>query len=202
MTNVRTSKIFQNSMQDSTFLGGRIEIGTNYEFQYNKVDFKSLPDYKRSFSSSWDTEKADYCLQNPNFMNCEYYCQDFNIAKATDLFDGDMSGVKRTFDILRNYHADLTFFHENELSVDFIKIERYVDEHYYHQIFKERFIIASDPSSLDVGELSSDFTVFGAGVNPFKLGEGNTLRFYFKKINIWVMRGVVIWWVMLLSEGV
>lgn len=189
-------------MQESTFLGGTIEIGTSYEFQFNKVSFTSLPHYKRSYSSSWDTEKADYCLQDPNFMNCEYYCQDFNIAKATDLFDGDMSGVKRTFDILRNYHSDLTFFHENELSVDFIKIERYVDEHYYHQIFKERFIIATDPSSLDVAELSSDFTILGSGVNPFKLGQGNTLTFYFKGVGVWAIWGGLVSWLMLLADVV
>ena len=165
--------------EDKSFMGGTIELDANYEFQYKKVDFQNLPHYHRSFNDKYQIEKVDQCLQNPNLLNCILYCEDFNIAKGTDTFDGDIAGVKHTFDILRNYKYKVNFLKENDFDIDFVKIERYIDEFYYTTIFKERFIISTDPSSLDVATLGTSFSTVSA-VNPFTLGKGNSLIFSFK----------------------
>ena len=130
-----------------------------------------------------DIEWIDLCVKNPSFLLCEHYCQKFNFGKATPTFDGDIEAVKQTFDTLRNYKYQVEFLKENDFNVDFLKIERYVDQYYSDPETLGRFIISTDPNSLDVSQLGTDFSSLSTS-NPFILGSGNTLIFEFKYITL------------------
>ena len=171
----------QNGVFD--FLGGRVETNVDYPFEYKNVNLKSLPHFTKSLSDSINIEWIDLCINNPSFLFCEYYCQKFNFGKATPTFDGDIEAVKQTFDTLRNYKYQVNFLKENDLNADFIKIERYVDQYYSTPEILGRFIISTDPSSLDVSELKTDFTTL-TSINPFILGQNNTLEFSFKFVPV------------------
>jgi hypothetical protein len=169
--------------QDKSFQGGYIELDADYPFEYKNVDFTNLPHFKSSLGDAINNESIELCANTPSFLLCEHYCQQFNFAKATDTFDGDIDSLKRTFDILRNYKYKVKFLKENDFNVDFVKIERYVDQYYEHPDILGLFIISTDPAALDVSRLSTDFTTL-SNVNPFALGNGNTLEFHFKFISV------------------
>jgi hypothetical protein len=169
--------------QDKTFQGGYIELDANYPFEYKNVNLHSLPHFKDNFGDAVDKEQMELCVNTPSFVLCENYCQQFNFAKATTTFDGDIEALKRTFDILRNYKYKVDFLKENDFNVDFLRIERYVDQYYADPEILGMFIISTDPESVDVSKLGTDFTYLSSA-NPFLLGNGNTLKFSFKFTSI------------------
>lgn len=183
------------NQEDKSFMGGHIELDADYPFEYKNVDLRNLPHFQKSVGESLDEERIDLCVNNRNFLMCEFYCQQFNFAKATPTFDGDIEGVKRTFDILRNYIYQVDFLKENEFNADFVKIERYVDQYYTTPEVLGSFIISTDPFSLDVSKLGTDFTVISSA-NPFLLGAGNTLEFHFKFAPI-IVSLVCLFWALL-----
>ena len=137
------------NQEDKSFLGGYIQLDADFPFEYKNVKLKKLPHFTHSLGDAVDTEWIDLCVNNPTFLLCEYYCQKFNFGKATPTFDGDIEAVKQTFDTLRNYKYQVEFLKENDLNADFIKIERYVDQYYSDPETLGRFIISTDPNSLD-----------------------------------------------------
>ena len=117
------------------------------------------------------------CSQYSSFAACEMYCQEFSIAKVTDRFDGTPEFLLRTFRTMMAMRDRLNGFTENEFEVDFVSLEKMIDELKFK--YQEYFYMSTMPNDVEFHEKGNDFSEL-VGFNPFVMAENCTLDLSFK----------------------
>lgn len=117
------------------------------------------------------------------FAGCEYFCQKFNIAKATPFYEYDSDKLRNLYDYLSQYEPILPHdWTTNIFNDDVISLKKEIEELEeklpYNGIF---FISKSD--SIDISKYSSDFTIMSS-FHPMAMAEGHQLEFHYESVSL------------------
>ena len=124
------------------------------------------------------------------FTACEYYCQKFNIAKATPFYDYDATQLYALFTYLEQYEhampngADVNLFND-----DVISLKKEIHELHPKIPYLGIFFISKD-DSIDISKYGSDFTRLGS-YNPMQDSDGHLLEFHYESVSKLVSLAVI-----------
>lgn len=117
------------------------------------------------------------------FTACEYFCQKFNIAKATPFYDYDADRLYLLFKHLEQFENAFPNGPEwNLFNDDIISMKKEIEEIHPKIPYEGIFFISKD-DSIDIAKYGSDFTRLGS-YNPMQDSDGHLLEFHYESSNI------------------
>jgi hypothetical protein len=114
------------------------------------------------------------------FTGCEYYCQKFNIAKATPFYEYDSDKLTNLFDYLKQYEPILPDASTNVFNDDTISLRKEIEEMYEKLPYNGLFFI-SKSDTIDISKYDSDFTRMSS-FHPMALADGHQLEFHYESV--------------------
>lgn len=153
---------------------GRFLYGTpEHTFFEDNYDRKALGLVDRFFIQA--------CSQYSTFTACEFYCQEFSITKHNDYFDGSPDLLVHTFRSMMAMRDKFDGFRENEFEVDYITLEKMIDE--LKEKYSELIYVSTMPKDVELNNQTSDFSEL-VGFNPLEVASGCTLDLKFKNASL------------------
>lgn len=150
----------------------------NGHFLYGSPAYDHFKEhYQNESLGLLDRLSLQACSQYSNFTACEFYCQEFSIAKHNDYFDGNPELMLRTFRVMMAVRENLKGFNENDFNLDYVKLENSIDdlkEKYYPYIYASTM-----PNDVEFNEQGNDFSEL-VGYNPLEVSANCTLDLTFK----------------------
>ena len=157
-----------------TIPSGRFLYGSP-EYEY----FES--NYDKTTLGLVDRVMIQACSEFSSFTACEFYCQEFSMAKHNDYFDGSPDLLLNTFRTMMAMKDKFDGFRENEFEVDYMSLEKMIDElkeKYYPHIY-----VSTMPNDVEFNNQGNDFSEL-VGFNPLEFSAGCTLDLTFKSVSI------------------
>lgn len=113
------------------------------------------------------------------FEKCEYWCQQWNIARPKSLFDGNAKSMKRLYDYLVTFEPAMRSPESNLFKDDMIKMKTDLGIVFNKNIVVLKFLYPIS-SYQDLAKFKSDFVYSSKGINPMEIGKGNILPFSYE----------------------
>ena len=128
------------------------------------------------------------------FEKCEYYCQQWNIAKAIPNFDGDVIAQKKLVDYLKIYKQVFNTPRKNLFRDDQILMDKDLEQN-FNKRDKSGIFYKTTSKVVDLAIYKSDFVWSSDSINPMEMAQDCTLEFEYEgdSINtIYVLLSLVV----------
>lgn len=124
------------------------------------------------------------------FEKCEYWCQEWNIAKPKSLFDSDTRALKRLYNYLQTIEPALRDRNQNMFRDDVLELKSKIDIALKKEVAEPKFFPHISRYQ-DLSKFKSDFVYSSKGINPMELAKGSPLYFKYEHETIFGVLGLL-----------
>lgn len=124
------------------------------------------------------------------FEKCEFWCQEWNIAKPKSLFDSDIRALRRLYNYLITIEPALRDARINMFRDDVTELKGKIKIALQKSDRGAKFF-AHISRYQDLSTFKSDFVYSSKGINPMELGKGSPLYFKYKYESIFGVLGML-----------
>lgn len=121
-------------------------------------------------------------------LSCMGFCENFNVARASRLMDGDIEATKAIYDTLIQYEFAHISSSSNIFGDDVFAMKKNIYE-VTQALNHNYFFFRSLAKNINLGTYSIQFSPLFKGINPMALSQGTSLEFKYK--SYFILRAVV-----------
>lgn len=117
----------------------------------------------------WTKQQVKNCYYFKNkyfFFFCERYCEKFHLVKANEIFDGDLSELKKFVDIIMENKDEVFHSPSSNILMTWVTYEEDILKYNYEDVFKNNIFFKASTKRVKLDEFETDVLYFG-GMNPW-----------------------------------
>lgn len=125
------------------------------------------------------------------WLACEFVCQRWNIAKASEIYDFNFLGLRRLKDYFKTFTPIFRTPGKNIFRDDMVKLENIIDLNFGRRQPNGVFYL-SRSQIIALERYKSDFLLFQTGINPLAMAENSLLTFEYEAWYILSIKSAIV----------